>query len=186
MRLKGLKYGLIFIAASLFITGCGDEEINRVKKISAKKISLSLDRTLGVELVYSDSAVLKAKAFAPVMDKVTEPNGAVYQEMPKGIRIDFYELSLAKASITSNYAIRREKEKTTVFKRNVVVTYPDGKYTCEELTWDENKKTYFSPSGLYTKNDGTILNATNFDAAQDFSRVSMSYATADIYTKPPQ
>ena len=167
----------------LILASCTSDSLKNVEAISHKKLALNTDRTIDASVIYSDSAVVKAKGFAPILDRVTEKFGSIYQEMPAGVNIDFYEKGALKGSIKSDYAIRREAQKMTVFKKNVEVMFPDGKYTCQELTWDENKKVYQSPSGLYTKSDGTVLNATNFVATQDFNEITMSNATAEIYTK---
>lgn len=167
----------------LLLFSCTGDSLKNVEAISNKKLALNRDRTLGASIIYSDSAVVKARGSAPILDRVTEKTGAIYQEMPEGVKIDFYEKEALKGSIQSEYAIRREVEKMTVFRKNVEVTFPDGKFACQELTWDENKKEYRSPSGIYTKSDGTVLNATNFVASQDFNEITMSKATAEIYTK---
>ena len=177
-----LQAGLI-CGFSLLLYACSGDPIKNVEAIPEEKLVLNRDRTIDAAVIYSDSAVVKARGSAPILDRVTEGNGAIYQEMPKGVKIDFYEGGVPKGSITSEYAIRREATKMTIFRKNVVVVFPEGKYTCQELTWDENKKVYLSPAGLYTKSDGTILNATNFVASQDFNEITMSGATAEIYTQ---
>lgn len=178
-----LRVGAYWVLLGIFtLQSCGDDDIKKVDAIPAQKIQLNKDRTIGGDIIYSDSAMVKAKGFAPIIDKITESNGNLIQEMPQGVKIDFYENGLIKGSITSDYAIRKESERKTIFKKNVVIIYPEGKYVTEELTWDEIGQVYLSPSGVYTKKDGTILNAKNFNAAQDFSRVSMSAATAEVHT----
>ncbi len=181
MKSKGIIYSLCLLL-TIFFQSCGDDEIKKVVAIPAENIQLNKDRTLGGDIIYSDSALVKAKGFAPIIDKITEASGMIIQEMPEGVKIDFYEGGKFKGSISSDYAIRKEAEKKTTFLRNVIVVYPEGKYVTEELVWDEVNGVYLSPSGIYTKKDGTILNARNFNAVQDFSRVSMSTATAEVHT----
>lgn len=179
-----LPFGMLIGCVLFFVlSSCTDDSLKNVEAISNRKLVLNRDRTIDAAVIYSDSAVVKARGFAPILDRVIEKSGTMYQEMPDGVKIDFYESGKHKGSITSEYAIRREAQKLTVFKKNVEVVFPDGKYTCQELTWDENAKVYRSPSGLYTKNDGTVLNATNFVASQDFNEITMTQASAEIYTK---
>lgn len=185
MSFKGVIYCLFIVCSTMFFVGCNEDEINKVAAISNDSLQLNKDRSSGVEIIYSDSALVKAKGFAPILDKVTEASGLIVQEMPKGVRIDFYQEGKIRGTITSDYAIRRESEKKTTFQKNVVVVYPEGRYVTEELVWDENRQVYLSPAGVYTKSDGTILNARNFVAAQDFSSVSMSTVSAEVYTNSP-
>ena len=42
-------------------------------------------------------------------------------------------------------------------------------FTTEELTWDENKRMYYSPYGTVTTKDGDVITGTEFFAPQDFS-----------------
>ncbi|MFN0255106.1 hypothetical protein E6A44_005950 [Pedobacter ureilyticus] len=149
--------------------------MKKVSAIDAKKVALTKDRTYGVEVVYSDSAKVKAKGYAPILDKVTPSAGAVYSEMPKGVKIYFLDDFLkTKGSITSDYAINKETEKITIFRKNVVVVTDNMTFTTEELTWDQNKQLYTSPAGTVTTKDGNILNGTSFSAPQDFSTYSIT------------
>src|SRR5690606_26382277 len=91
---------------SFLFSSCGNDDIKKVPSIAANKITLSKDRTYGAEIIYSDSAKVKAKGYTPILDKVTPSQGAVYNEMPKGVKIYFYDDQLkTKGSITSDYAI---------------------------------------------------------------------------------
>lgn len=162
----------------LLLLACGEDELKRVSTISTKNITLSKDRSYGVDIVYSDSAKVKAKGFAPILDKVTPSVGAVYNEMPKGITINFFNpLMQPSGSIKSDYAINKQSEKLTIFKKNVVVVNEDITFTTEELTWDENKRQYTSPDGTVTTKDGTVLTGTQFSATQDFSIYKITTAS---------
>ncbi len=166
--------GMIVSAAMIFtillsFASCGEDDLKKAAKLS-KKISLDTNRTLGVDIIYSDSAKVKAKGYAPVLDKITPSNGAIFQEMPKGVKIEFLdEERNVTGSITSDYAIMKDTEKLTIFKKNVVVVNQALTFNTEELIWDQNKQMFFSPKGIVTKPDGSFANAVNFSAPQDFS-----------------
>ncbi len=167
-----------------FLTSCGEDDLKKVPSIAANKITLSKDRTYNVEVTYSDSAKVKAKGTAPILDKVTPSQGAVYSEMPKGVKIYFYDDNLkSKGSITADYAINKETEKITIFRKNVVVVNDNMTFTTEELTWDENKKMYFSPAGTITTKDGNRVTGTSFTAPQDFSSYEITLPSAEGYLK---
>lgn len=172
MKSSGFKSGILFILMlQLFIlSSCNDDDLKNTATISAKKIPLSKNRSLGVDVIYSDSTYVKAKGFAPILDKVTPSVGAIYNEMPKGVKIEFFDKFFkSTGTITSNYAIQKETEKITIFRKNVIVVSDRITFTTEELTWDENKKMYYSPYGTVTTKDGDVITGTEFFAPQDFS-----------------
>lgn len=173
--------GIIF-AAQLLLSSCGEDDLKKAGALASNQLKDSVDTTIGVDLTYSDSAKVKARGFAPVLNKVSPRRGGQYQEMPKGVKIDFYDEFLKRTgTITSDYAIMKEAEKLTIFKRNVVVVNDQITFNTEELTWDENKKMFFSPQGVVTKPDGTVLNAINFSAPQDFSVFYMESSSGETY-----
>lgn len=173
MKASDIKSGLslIFtITIFLVMTSCNDDDLKNASAVSSKQITLSRDRTYGAEVIYSDSAKVKAKGYAPVYDKIVPSQGASYNEMPNGVKIEFFDEFLkATGTIKSDYAINKESEKITIFRRNVIIVTDKITFTTEELTWDENKRMYFSPSGTVTTKDGNVLNGTEFSAPQDLS-----------------
>ncbi|GAB1463027.1 hypothetical protein MASR2M52_10550 [Pedobacter sp.] len=175
-------YFLLFTFHFLF-SSCGGDDLKKVSSIAANKVTLTKDRTYGVEVIYSDSAKVKAKGYAPILDKVTPSAGGAYSEMPKGVKIYFLDdLLKNKGTITSDYAINKETERITIFRKNVVVVTDNMTFTTEELTWDENKRLYTSPAGTVTTKDGNVLNGTSFSAPQDFSTysITMPSGTANV------
>ena len=185
MKRLGIKSGIFIFFLGLFLlASCTDDDLKNASSISSKKVTLSKDRTIGADVIYSDSGFVKAKGYAPILDKVVPATGAMYSEMPKGVKIEFFDQFLRiTGSITSDYAINKETERVTIFKKNVVVINGAITFRTEELTWDENKKMYFSPAGVVTKKDGSVLNATSFSAPQDFSSYDITQASGSTYVK---
>ena len=185
MNQRAVLYQLVLLCLiPLFLSSCGEDDLKKAAVISAKKVVMSKDRSLKVEIVFSDSAVVKAKGIAPVLDQVNPSSGAKYEEMPKGVHITFYDpLLVVTGTLVSDYAIRKETEQLTVFRKHVVVVRDDLTFNTEELTWDERKKKFFSPSGVVTKPDGTVLNAINFVAPEDFSTVEYDQTSGQAYVK---
>lgn len=183
MKRLGIKSG-IFILCLGFLFSCTNDDLKSANSISVKKVVFTRDRSLGVAVVYSDSAIVKAKGFAPILDKIVPANGGMYNEMPSGVKIDFYDQYMrVTGTITSDYAINKESERITIFRKNVVVINDQITYKTEELTWDENKKLYFSPAGVVTKKDGSVLSGTSFSAPQDFSTYDITQAAGSTNVK---
>jgi hypothetical protein len=168
----------------LAFSACNDDELKKVETVSIKKEAFSANRTFGAEVIYSDSAVVKAKGFAPILDKVAPKEGGNFQEMPKGVKIEFYDkFQATEGTITSDYAIMKETEQITIFRKNVVVVNVNLTFNTEELVWNQNSKTFSSPKGIITKPDGTVINAVNFTAPEDFSTVAFENAYGETYIK---
>ncbi|WP_367864751.1 hypothetical protein [Pedobacter sp. WC2423] len=185
MNIAGILSRIVILCfVPLFLSSCNGDDLKKAATISSKKLTLSKDRSLKVEIVFSDSAVVKAKGFAPILDQVNPSSGSKYQEMPKGVKITFFDPKQnVTGTITSDYAIRKETEQVTIFKKNVVVVRDDLTFNTEELTWNQQKKMYFSPKGIVTRPDGTVLNALNFTAPEDFSSVAFEQGSGETYVK---
>ncbi len=185
MLSSGLKSGYLFLLfVCLFVgTGCNDDDLKNATAVSSKKITLTKDRSLGFDVIYSDSAKVKAKGYAPVYDQVKPSIGATYSEMPKGVTITFFDDFLKPTgNIKSDYAINKTTERITIFRKNVIVTTDQITFNTEELTWDENTRMYYSPYGVVTAKDGSIVRG-KFSAPQDFSTYKIEEATAETTVK---
>ncbi len=187
MNSLGIRYGILVILGltqMILWSSCNEDDLKKAAAISASKVAFTRDRSLGVEVIYSDSAKVKAKGFAPVLDKVSPKDGKTYQEMPKGVSVDFYgDLQTKTGSITSEYAIMKETEQLIIFRKNVVVVTENMTFNTEELTWDQNKKMFFSPKGVVKRPDGSFVDAINFSAPQDFSTTTFEQGYAETYIK---
>ena len=185
MNRRGILFGLLILGfIQVIFSSCNDDDLKKAAAISASKVTFTRDRSHGVEVIYSDSAKVKAKGYAPILDKMNPKNGNVYQEMPKGVNIDFYgDLQVKTGSISSDYAIMKDTEQMTIFRKNVVVVTESMTFTTEELTWDQKKKMFFSPKGIVKRPDGSFVDAINFSAPQDFSTTTFEQGFAETYIK---
>ncbi|WP_421945838.1 hypothetical protein [Pedobacter sp.] len=186
MNSKAFLYGLMLVLPLLLVS-CGDDDLKKANAVKNQKLILNRDRTLGVEIIYSDSARVKAKGNAPIMDKVTPSTGGEYQEMIKGVKIDFFNAQTGEidGTLISDYAIRRSQEQKTIFRKNVIVKNIKGDtFSSEELIWDEAKKIFYSKQKVTVKTiDGNILDGVDFEAPQDFSTYTFNSATGQAVMK---
>ncbi|GGE59649.1 hypothetical protein EV200_103525 [Pedobacter psychrotolerans] len=185
MKLQTLFYGLM-LGLPLLLVACGEDDLKKANAISEKKITFTRDRTIGVEIIYSDSARVKARGKAPIMDKVTPSTGVPYEEMIKGVNIDFFNpKGTIDGNLVCDYAIRKDEIKQTIFRKNVVVKNDKGDtFSSEELIWDEAKKIFYSNQRVYVKGaDGSIGDGINFKAPQDFSTYEMETGSGQLNMK---
>jgi LPS export ABC transporter protein LptC len=162
------------------ITGC-ENDLKDVEEISSQKLAVSVEKSYGVEVLYSDSAKVKAKLIAPEVlhFKTKDP----YYEMPKGITIIFFDENQKESGrTTSDYAKRKEIQKIVELKKNVVVVNSKGQtLKSEEVIWDENKHRFYSDKVVtLTSPDGSILYGTGFWADENLKNYNIYQATGNI------
>ncbi len=125
------------------ISSC-ENDLKDVEEISSKKLLVPVDKSYGVNLLYSDSALVKANLITPQLFhfRTKDP----YYEMTKGITIIFFDDKRKEnARITSEYGIWKENQKIIELKKNVVVINPKGEtLKSDEVIWDMNKHRFYS------------------------------------------
>ena len=133
-----------------------------------------------VEIIYSDSAKIKMKLISPQVDRYM--GNDPHTEMPKGVKVEFYDDSLkVKSRLTANYAMRYEKEKRMEAKRNVVVTNERGDMlNTEHLIWDETKNLIYTEEFVKITTANEILMGNGLESNQDFSKYKIKFPSGTI------
>jgi LPS export ABC transporter protein LptC len=169
MHSQAKKRSILYLPAlficMLSLNAC-ENSLDDIKKIASKEENKPISRSTGVEIIYSDSAKVKAKLTTPLMIELDDKSKP-YQEMPKGVKIIFYDDDLKeKGTIVADYAIRREKENIIEFRKNVVATNAQGEvFKSDELIDDQTNKKLFSTKPVQiTMNNGNVMNGINFDS----------------------
>jgi LPS export ABC transporter protein LptC len=127
----------------LTLSAC-ENSLDDIKKIASTEEDKPVSTSHDVDVIYSDSAKVKAHMTSPLMI-VLDDGKNPYHEMPKGVKIVFYDDDLSvKGTLTADYAIRKDKENIIDFRRNVVLVNAQGQtFKSDELIDDEaNKKFY--------------------------------------------
>ena len=170
MRFKRISIIAPVITAAVMLFSCE----NNIQVVNALADPANLPTVSGdqVEIVYSDSARVKVKIVAPVLNGFHQGERSEYYEFPKGIHVYFYDDSLnVKAEVMAKYAIYTLEKKLWEARNNVVVINTRGeRLNTEQLFWDENKKIIYSriysrittPTGFHSGDNG-------FQANEDFS-----------------
>jgi LPS export ABC transporter protein LptC len=142
-RAKLIKLGLPALFCCVVLCSACENSLNDIQKIASKEEDKPISTSTGVDVIYSDSAKVKAHMTTPLMIEFSDPKSP-YREMPKGIKIIFYEDDLSvKGTVTSDYAVEREKDNIIEFHHNVVVVNAQHQtFKSDELIYDEGKKTF--------------------------------------------
>lgn len=160
--------GLILLS----LGGCGNDDLSKINAISAKVASKPVQVSKDVNITFSDSARVKAVLTSPeILQYETDKP---YQELPKGLHIDFYSAATGKVEshLDANYGIRYVNEHRVMVENDVRVVNKNGeKLNTEQLFWDENKKKIYTEKYVkYQKADG-VYEGDGMDADENFTTV---------------
>jgi LPS export ABC transporter protein LptC len=142
-----ISFKVIGCAALLFagvsFSSC-ENNLADVANLTSNKNQLVVDKSYGVEMIYSDSAIVKNKIIAPEIFHYNTK--APYYEMKKGIVVIFFDINQKEYQrIVADYAIWKEFEKMIILKKNVVVSNTKGEtLKSDEIIWDQNKHEFNS------------------------------------------
>ncbi len=176
---KNTKLLGVWVLSGIALLGACETDLKEVDRIAAIQAEEPVDISLGITVVYSDSALVKAKMTAPEMRhyNVEEP----YYEFQKGITIVFYDENRVETQrITSDYAIQKEVQELIEFRRNVVITLADGSIIkTEELIHDRKANTFYNhvPIEAYFKDDRGNFIGTSFTSDASFENIDVQGMT---------
>jgi len=178
-RLSRLILPLVITGAFLG-AGC-ENDLKDLQKISANEVNKPIERYKDVDIIYSDSAKVKAHMTAPLMInyKVEKP----YTEMPNGVKVIFFDNNgIQNCTVVADYGLRREKEKLIELRKNVVGTNAKGdSFASDELIWDENTRQIHSTKLVHIRMaDGSIADGTGFVSDENFNHWTLSNGKGDF------
>jgi len=182
LLLKKINIAFFCVLGCLVLISC-ENDLKDIEKISSRSTKISADTSKGVEIIFSDSAVVKGKLITPLLLHYNTANP--YNEMPQGLTAIFYDVNQQETSrIVADNGIRRENEKLIELRKNVVVTTKKGDtFKSEELFYDETKKIFYSNQLVnITKPDGTSIYGTQFQSDENFDNPIISNATGSLAT----
>jgi len=179
------------VAGMLSLASC-ENDINKIKQLSAKQDTLAVDTTTNVDVIYSDSAKVKLHMISPLMlehkdDKQPEK---AYTEMPHGVKIIFYDTTRQESgNIVSDWAIRHTASQIVEFHKNVVATNIQGDtYKSDELIWDPAAhKIYSNKPVTITRINGDVTQGSPFTSDEKLQRPFLGHGTGIYHvTDMPQ
>jgi LPS export ABC transporter protein LptC len=181
MHSRAKQVTSLFLPALLFgmlLLGACENDLNKIKEISAKQASQPIDTTRGVEVIYSDSAILKGIMRTPLMIHyaIAKP----YYKMPAGVKVIFYDINAKETgNIVADLGLDRDAEKIIEFHHNVVCTNAKGEtFKSDELIWDMVKKIIYSNKPVQmTTPTGNIMNGKDFKSDDGLLHPIMNQST---------
>ncbi len=136
-----------------------------------------------IEILYSDSAILKARVVTPELDKFG--GDKPYILFPKGVKAYFYgEDQKVTSSLSAKYAVNHENEKRMEAKKDVVVINDKGeKLNTEHLVWDQNTQKLYSDQFVKITTSDEVVYGDGFEANEDFTRYRIKKIKGTINLK---
>ncbi len=181
-NLNILTKAVILIAA--FVVSCStsktEEELAEFNKLQD---SLSIEVAKDVKIVYTDSAILRAKIFAPTMKRKPDADEP-YLEMPDGVKANFFnEYGDLQSSLSARYAINYERKDIIEIRDSVrVININDEEFKTDELIWDKKKRTVTSDKPVRVRiRDEKIIMAEGFESDESFIRYTFKKVTGIVY-----
>jgi len=158
-----------FIAIGLAFSAC-ENDLAEVKKFVSQD-EVAVETAKGIEMLYSDSAVLKVRIKSPTLlrylDK-REPR----QEFPDGLMVEFFgSFNRVSSRMTAKHATRYDNENKIVVRDSVVwESNKNERLETEELIWEEAEDKVYSNRLVTIRRQDEIIYGYGFESNQDFTR----------------
>ena len=161
------------ILMMIMVSYCGREAPPPDESIA--DIDPDAERVENVEILYSDSAVVRVRIKGPLMLRYTGYENP-RQEFPRGIAVEFFDANGQVTSIlTAAYAVRYESKGLTVLQREVFWKSKDLQtLDTPELTWDERQQLVYSNKFAVVTTAADTVYSHGFDATQSFKNIKLN------------
>lgn len=142
------------------------QTINQVAAVNTLPSEVMKD----AEILYSDSAKVKMKLIAKVLNRYAGEKP--YIEMPNGLQMFFYDDSMkVNSQMKGDYGIRYEQEGKMEAKRNVeVINIKGEKLNTEHLIWDESKDSIYTKAFVKITTKDEVIFGNGLESNQDFTK----------------
>ncbi|MCK5846213.1 MAG: LPS export ABC transporter periplasmic protein LptC [Bacteroidales bacterium] len=157
----------MILAIAVFIYSC-ENDIAVVNSLTVDETT-PIESSYDVIMNYTDSGIMVMKMTSPEVNRY--PTDEEYLEMPKGMKLVFYdELGKVKSNLKSEYAINYVDKNIMEARIDVIATNKKGdKLFTELLTWDQKKKSIFTNEPVRVIQDGKTLFGDGLIADETFT-----------------
>lgn len=158
-----------FFFFTLFALGACDAALKREHEaFSQEDTDVEVGRD--VEILYSDSAVVRVRITAPTMMNYQDRDNP-RQEFPDHIQVDFLNADLqVRSTLTAKFAVRQQDKGLVTIRDSVVLTTAQQeKLETEELIWNEKTEMISTEKFVKVTKPGEVIYGFGLEANQDFS-----------------
>ena len=164
------------------LTACKPDD--KQEELDFDKVDTSVEQVQNVDLLYSDSAIVRVRIRGPVMLNHLEFNDP-HQEFPNGIKVEFFDLAGRVTSVlTAKYAVRYETRGLTLVRDSVVWRSTEWKQLeTPELTWDERQQIVYTKKFVVVTTPQDTVYSHGFQSTQDFRNISLNAVDGTMEVK---
>jgi LPS export ABC transporter protein LptC len=184
---RNLKKYSLLPAAVLLFWACGNETITAPEVIT--KADTRYEIADSVEIIYSDSAVVRVRITAPLLFNYTDEKEPK-RVFPKGIIIDFFgQNKKIQSRLTAKRGTQYERTGTFVMEDSVVVKRIDGSgftdevLETESLTWDEAQKRVFTERFVTMRTTTEIVTGYGLESDYTFKNWKVKKVSGRLESK---
>ncbi len=160
-----------FLIFSFFLLIACNDDVKTGKDSVSKKDAL-IENAKNVELLYSDSAIVRIRVQgARLLNHISRENP--HEEFPDGVKIDFFDGQQKQTSVlTGKYAIRYPSKNQVIIRDSCVWKSISSQEKLEsfELIWDENLQKVYSNKLVVITTPTEKIWGYGFETNQDFTR----------------
>lgn len=173
-----IPVSLYFFLPVILISAC-TTDLEKVELVGNKKL-LPIETAVDLQIIYSDSANIKAIIFAPIFERYVGTE--IYTEMNKGVNVKFYdEAGNIISTLTSNYAIHKTEEKIMEVRKEVEVVNVKGeKLKTEYLQWNEQTGRIFTNEFVTITTAGNTIMGNGLESDQEFTNYTILNPVGDF------
>jgi LPS export ABC transporter protein LptC len=163
------KVGHIICLAALVLLVACETDLSKVERIASEEVSLPIETSKDIEIVYSDSAKVKAMLTSPVLKFYKVANA--YHEMPSGLKVNFYGDTLNIESVLTAKYGRKFQNQGIIEVRDsvVVVNYKGEKLDTERLIWNERTRKIYTDKFVKITTPNEVIYGEGLEANQNFT-----------------
>jgi LPS export ABC transporter protein LptC len=157
-----------------------ENDLAEVRSVISQE-AVGVETMRDVEILYSDSAVLRVRIRAPLLLRHFDSR-TPYEEFPEGVDVDFYDpLGRKQSRLTSNYAIRHESKGQIIARDSVVwKSYKQERLETEELIWEEENARIYSNKFVTITKPEEVSYGVGFETNQEFTRWKINAPEGEI------
>lgn len=182
-ELKKFKILIACVIISAVFSAC-ENDMEKVKVISGKK-AMPAETGKDVEILYSDSAKLKARLLATELNRFVQK--PPYIEMPKGIKLYFYDSNQkVNSTLTAQYAKVLQFPDNNIMearRKVVVVNEKNEKLETEHLIWNQKEETIVSNAYVTITTKDEIIMGDGLESNQSFTKYKIKKMKGTINLK---
>jgi LPS export ABC transporter protein LptC len=152
----------------MFLVSCGNGEASETEEVIVQADTY-YEVADSVEILYSDSAVVRVRIKAPLLYNYNEAKNP-RREFPNGILVDFFdENKNIQSRLTAKTAVQYDKTNKFIIEDSVVIrSIKNEIIETEGLIWDESTQKVYSDRFITITTATEVIKGYGFESDYNF------------------